>query len=74
MLLNTGSTRPPRLRSDLNLGVYWDLPTWSKGYEADPDRRHHNVAAAGYEGVQADTIALAKAQGPWPGLHLPRSL
>ena len=63
MLLNTGSTRPPRLRSDLNLGVYWDLPTWSKGYETDPDRRHHNVAAAGYEGVQADTITLAKAHG-----------
>ncbi len=63
MYCNDASNAAPRLRSDLNLGVFWDLPAWSGGPHGDDSSRCRAVAAAGYEGVQSDQPAAAKAAG-----------
>jgi len=63
MYFNDGSSRPARLRNDLNLGVFWDLPTWSVGPQGDEAARMAAVAAAGFAGVQCDKPALARANG-----------
>lgn len=63
MYCTDGSNSTPRLRSDLNLGVFWDLPSWSKGPHGDEASRFRAVAAAGYAGVQCNNPALARANG-----------
>ena len=61
MYCTDGSPAAPRLRCDLNLGVFWDLPTWSSGPQGDEESRFRAVAAAGYAGVQCDKPVLARA-------------
>ncbi len=60
---NDGTTRPPRLRCDLNTGTLAGLPPWSAAPVGDPLNVYQAARAAGYEGMQGGDLALLKSLG-----------
>lgn len=51
-MYNDRSTKPPRLRVDLNVGVLHDLPDWAGGPRLDHPDCLDCIREAGYEGFQ----------------------
>lgn len=49
---NDGTTSPPYLRTDFNIGGLSDLPDWSEGPQGDLRDKLRAIRTAGYAGVQ----------------------
>jgi hypothetical protein len=65
---NDGSTRPPRLRRDINLGTVAELPRGSSGWRASHAQTLAMLKADGHEAVQIwqptpDAVDAARAAG-----------
>jgi hypothetical protein len=61
--INDGSTSPPALRRELNVGTAWLLPEWSTGPQGDSRAMHEAAAAAGYTAIQGGDINLCRELG-----------